>query len=154
MSSNLGPCYICICRLTVKFKTKNNLGSSRLGNPYEREILELSTTATNSTWRSEDKSSSTTTTTSTTTTLLGIDFTDEGDTTSTTTTTIPEEDQFCEGLILEEGDVCEGPLTEDEGNDFFEWDEFDEDIYLTLPNTGLLGPHGLSCRPMTQNIPV
>ena len=72
--------------------------------------------------------------TSTTTTLLGIDFTDEGDTTSTTTTTIPEEDQFCEGLIHEEGDDCEGPLTEDEGNDFFEWDEFDEDIYLTDGN--------------------
>ena len=31
---------------------------------------------------------------------------------------------------------------------------FDEDIYLTLPNTGLLGPHGLSCLPMTQKIPV
>ena len=34
-------------------------------------------------------------------------------------------------MILEEGDVCEGPLTEDEGNDFFEWDEYDEDVYLT-----------------------
>ena len=71
--------------------------------------------------------------------------------TSTTTTTIPtepdptepdptepigtpttnEEDDFCEGLILEEGDVCVGPLTDDEGNDFFEWDEYDEDVYLT-----------------------
>ena len=34
-------------------------------------------------------------------------------------------------MILEEGDVCEGPLTDDEGNDFFEWDEYDEDVYLT-----------------------
>ena len=32
---------------------------------------------------------------------------------------------------MEEGDVCEGPLTDDEGNDFFEWDEYDEDVYLT-----------------------
>jgi LPXTG-site transpeptidase (sortase) family protein len=37
-------------------------------------------------------------------------------------------------LILEEGDVCEGPLTDDEGNDFFEWDEYDEDVYLTDGN--------------------
>ena len=63
----------------------------------------------------------------------GIDLTDEGED-STTTTTIPSEDEFCDGLILEEGDVCEGPLTDDEGNDFFEWDEFDEDIYLTDGN--------------------
>ena len=34
-------------------------------------------------------------------------------------------------MILEEGDVCEGPLTDDEGNDFFEWDEYDEGVYLT-----------------------
>ena len=37
-------------------------------------------------------------------------------------------------MILEEGDVCEGPLTDDEGNDFFEWDEYDEDVYLTDGN--------------------
>jgi LPXTG-site transpeptidase (sortase) family protein len=62
------------------------------------------------------------------------------DTTTTTTTTDPTttdptttegDDDFCEGLILEEGDVCEGPLTDDNGNDFFEWDEYDEDVYLT-----------------------
>ena len=37
-------------------------------------------------------------------------------------------------MILEEGDICEGPLTDDEGNDFFEWDEYDEDVYLTDGN--------------------
>ena len=47
------------------------------------------------------------------------------------TPTTNEEDDFCDGLILEEGDVCVGPLTDDEGNDFFEWDEYDEDVYLT-----------------------
>ena len=45
-------------------------------------------------------------------------------------TTTSEEDDFCEGLILEEGDVCEGPLTDDEGNDIYVWD-FEEDLYFT-----------------------
>ena len=34
-------------------------------------------------------------------------------------------------MILEEGDVCEGPLTDETGNDFLEWDDSDEDIYFT-----------------------
>ena len=34
-------------------------------------------------------------------------------------------------MLLEEGDVCEGPITDEEGNDFIQWDEFDEDVYLT-----------------------
>ncbi len=59
------------------------------------------------------------------------DTTDPDTTDPTGVPTTTEEDDFCEGLILEEGDVCVGPLTEDEGNDFFEWDEYDEDVYLT-----------------------
>ena len=59
------------------------------------------------------------------------DPTDPDPTDPTGITTTSEEDDFCEGLILEEGDVCEGPLTDDEGNDFFEWDEYDEGVYLT-----------------------
>ena len=50
---------------------------------------------------------------------------------TTTDPTTEGDDDFCEDLILEEGDVCEGPLTDDNGNDFFEWDEYDEDVYLT-----------------------
>ena len=57
--------------------------------------------------------------------------TDPDPTDPTGITTTSEEDDFCEGLILEEGDICEGPLTDDEGNDFFEWDEYDEGVYLT-----------------------
>ena len=34
-------------------------------------------------------------------------------------------------MILEEGDVCEGPLTDETGNDFLEWDDSDDDIYFT-----------------------
>ena len=69
---------------------------------------------------SPDTTTTTTTTDPTTT-----------DPTTTDPTTTEGEDDFCEGLILEEGDVCEGPLTDDSGNDFFEWDEYDEDVYLT-----------------------
>ena len=42
-----------------------------------------------------------------------------------------DQDEFCEDMLLEEGDVCEGPITDEEGNDFIQWDEFDEDVYLT-----------------------
>ena len=59
------------------------------------------------------------------------DTTDPDTTDPTGIPTTSEEDDFCEGLILEEGDICDGPLTDDEGNDFFEWDEYDEDVYLT-----------------------
>ena len=78
-----------------------------------------------------------TTTTTTSTTIPTDPDTTDPDTTDPDTTdptgipTTSEEDDFCEGLILEEGDICEGPLTDDEGNDFFEWDEYDEDVYLT-----------------------
>ena len=45
--------------------------------------------------------------------------------------TDPFIDEFCEDMILEDDDVCEGPLTDEEGNDFLQWDEFDDDVYLT-----------------------
>ena len=45
--------------------------------------------------------------------------------------TDPLVDDFCEDMILEEGDICEAPLTDEDGNDFLEWDDGDEDIYFT-----------------------
>ena len=45
--------------------------------------------------------------------------------------TDPFIDEFCEDMILEDDDVCEGPLTDEEGNDFLQWEEFDDDVYLT-----------------------
>ena len=34
--------------------------------------------------------------------------------------TDPLVDDFCEDMILEEDDICEGPLTDETGNDFLE----------------------------------
>ena len=63
----------------------------------------------------------------------------EDTTDSTTTTTSPpittpeseEPQQVCDTGF---DGSCDTPLTEDEGNDFFEWDDYDEDVYLTDGN--------------------
>jgi len=49
----------------------------------------------------------------------------------TTTTIVPPIDSTEEDDIDEELLEFENPLTSEEGNDFFVWDEFDEDLYFT-----------------------
>ncbi|NDB29999.1 hypothetical protein EB151_10685, partial [archaeon] len=41
---------------------------------------------------------------------------------------------FCEDMTFDSSDECSGPISSDEGNDAFIWDEYDEGIYLTDGN--------------------
>ena len=64
-------------------------------------------------------------------------YEDTSDSTTTTTSppiTTPESEdpqQVCDTGF---DGSCDTPLTEDDGNDFFEWDDYDEDVYLTNGN--------------------
>ena len=65
----------------------------------------------------------------TTTTLPILEPTDPTIETGVTTTTLPILEPI--NPIDEELEEFEDPLTGEEGNDFFVWDDFDEDLYFT-----------------------
>jgi sortase A len=65
----------------------------------------------------------------TTTTLPPLEPTDPTIETGVTTTTLPPLEPT--DPIDEELEEFEDPLTGEEGNDFFVWDDFDEDLYFT-----------------------
>ena len=71
----------------------------------------------------------TTTSSSTTTTI----FLDPSIETGVTTTTVPTLEPI-EDEIDDELQEFDDPLTEEEGNDFFTWDDFEEEIYFTDGN--------------------
>ena len=70
----------------------------------------------------------------TTTTLAPLLPTDPSIETGVTTTTVPLFNPPVEEVIDEELLEFEDPLTGEEGNDFFVWDDFNEDIYFTDGN--------------------
>ena len=64
-------------------------------------------------------------------------YEDTSDSTTTTTSppiTTPESEEPQQVCDTGFDGSCDTPLTEDEGNDFFEWDDYDEDVYLTDGN--------------------
>jgi len=48
-----------------------------------------------------------------------------------TTTTVPDPTDPTAGCDTVFEGTCETPLTGEDGNDFFEWDEYDEEIFFT-----------------------
>jgi hypothetical protein len=64
-------------------------------------------------------------------------YEDTSDSTTTTTSppiTTPESEEPQQVCDTGFDGSCDTPLTEEEGNDFFEWDDYDEDVYLTDGN--------------------
>ena len=64
-------------------------------------------------------------------------YEDTSDSTTTTTSpplTTPESEEPQQVCDTGFDGGCDTPLTEDEGNDFFEWDDYDEEVYLTDGN--------------------
>jgi len=64
-------------------------------------------------------------------------YEDTSDSTTTTTSppiTTPESEESQQVCDTGFDGSCDTPLTEDDGNDFFEWDDYDEDVYLTDGN--------------------
>jgi len=64
-------------------------------------------------------------------------YEDTSDSTTTTTSppiTTPESEEPQQVCDTGFDGSCDTPLTEDEGNDFFEWDDYDEEVYLTDGN--------------------
>ena len=64
-------------------------------------------------------------------------YEDTSDSTTTTTSppsTTPESEEPQQVCDTGFDGSCDTPLTEDDGNDFFEWDDYDEDVYLTDGN--------------------
>jgi len=64
-------------------------------------------------------------------------YEDTSDSTTTTTSppiTAPESEEPQQVCDTGFDGSCDTPLTEDDGNDFFEWDDYDEDVYLTDGN--------------------
>jgi len=47
---------------------------------------------------------------------------------------VEESINFCQDMTFDSSDECSGPISSDEGNDAFLWDEYDEEIYLTDGN--------------------
>ena len=64
-------------------------------------------------------------------------YEDTSDSTTTTTSppsTTPESEEPQQVCDTGFDGSCDTPLTEDDGNDFFEWDDYDEEVYLTDGN--------------------
>lgn len=64
-------------------------------------------------------------------------YEDSSDSTTTTTSppsTTPESEDPQPGCDTGFDGSCDTPLTGEEGNDFFEWDDYDEEVYLTDGN--------------------
>ena len=64
-------------------------------------------------------------------------YEDTSDSTTTTTSppsTTPESEEPQQVCDTGFDGGCDTPLTEDDGNDFFEWDDYDEEVYLTDGN--------------------
>ena len=56
---------------------------------------------------------------------------ESSDVSTTTTTTIPDPNDPTAGCDTVFEGTCETPLTGEDGNDFFEWDDYDESLFLT-----------------------
>jgi hypothetical protein len=56
---------------------------------------------------------------------------ESSDVSTTTTTTIPDPNDLTAGCDTVFEGTCETPLTGEDGNDFFEWDDYDESLFLT-----------------------